>query len=354
MKLLKKIWIIFSVIILLLYISSLFNNRIDVECPDIIENKTSVIKEWVLKIDDKSYNYQLLRLKWYKKPSYAMYIKNKRPEVVLITRPYDQISWSCESVDNKNYFDINKMWEDSNIYLYNGFSVLNVFWRFYDSWDIENDISDMLAGLDYLKWKKVWITWGSWWWFEAIYAAANTENKPVIWTAFYPPTDMESWINWSLTTNEKFFKPYQEKILATTKWNYTKWNHKFLVDNLKTNFLIYHAYEDTLVPVNDTINFSKLTNKVSTIITHKKSIKLSHWEPLSGSVLPIEYSILPIYLMRWLTQDNITIPLETNELTNINNPEIIKILNDEKLIIYWLKENRIMTYEEIKKIINDK
>lgn len=353
-KITKKRFLYLILFILALFLLNWFLNpvKIDVDCPDTIVNKTQIIKEWVVQIDDKSYNYELLRLKSDKRPSYAMHIKNRRPETVLITKPYEPISWSCEDADKYNWFDINKIATDSNMYLYNWFSVLNVFWRFYDSWDIENDIQDMLAGLKFLEWKKVWITWWSWWWFEAVYAAARSKNKPVIWTAFFPPTDIENMYNWSKTTGEDFFVAYQDRIDAWAKWDYSKWNHDFLVNNLKTNFLIYHAYEDTLVPIEQTIKLTKLTDSVSSIINNKKKAKLSHWENIWDSLLPIELSVLPIFLMRWLVDDDLIIVADKKELEKVTDKEIIKILDDKKLIIFEVNENKMMWYDEFKKFLN--
>lgn len=347
----KKTKIILSVTLLIILIL-VFNQNTKP-----ILNSTEILKEGTINKNDKTYSYQLLRLEGKNEPSYAIYIQNERPETVLITKPYAAIDWTEEKIDQKQWqhISIEEAIEESNIYLYNGFSVLSVFARFYTGGDIENDINDIIAGLDFLsnKTEKIGITGMSWGGFEAIYAAANSDSKPIIGVAYFPPTELESWRNWAESDNEDFFTPYIKKIDNTTKGNFTSWSHSYLANNLETKFLIIHAHEDTLVPVEQSITLSKLSNKIDLLLFNWQSAKLSHGEPNQGPI-PIGSSIAPAYLMRALTEDKITTMVDKKAMENIENELIKDILLDEQVVLLEINENKILTKKEVQEILASK
>jgi|APSaa5957512622_1039677.scaffolds.fasta_scaffold02646_6 hypothetical protein len=344
----KKTKIFLAIIITVALLLALNQNT------DPIPNSTKILKEGTIDKNDKTYSYQLLRLEGKNEPSYAVYIQNDRPETVFITKPYTAIDWTEEKIDQKqwNPQSIEEITEESNIYLYNGFSVLNVFGRFYTEGDIENDINDMLAGMNFLsnKTKKIGITGMSWGGFEAIYTAANSNPKPIVGVAYYPPTDFQSWRNWAENTNEDFFTPYIERIDKTTQGNFTSWSHDYLAANLETKFLIIHAHEDTLVPIEQSISLSKLSDKINLLTLNLEKGKLSHGEQ-SQDILPIEYSIAPAYLMRALTKDNITIIVDKKAIEDTKSELVKNILLDEQIIFLEINENRILSKEEIQELL---
>lgn len=322
-------------------------------CPEFISNKTEVLKEGVVQLDDKEFSYTMMRLQGKERSTYAVYFSNDRPETVMITRPYAGIAWACEPADKKrnNTVDIEEIASDSGVYLNNGFSVLNVFGRFYDGGDIENDINDMVTGLDFLQGKKVGITGSSWGGFEAVYASARSENKPAVGTAYYPPTDMKSWYEWTITTGEdEFFKPYQERILSATNGDYSKWNQQFLADNLTTDFLIYHAYEDTLVPVSQTERLTEASEKITSIFSHKKHKRLSHGEEDSNYYAPLEFTAMTAYMMRGLTDDVIMTLVDIHALKESEDLFMNEILLDKNLELLEANEGRMISYEEREEI----
>jgi len=286
-----------------------------------VENSFLVIDEGTIKKDGQRYDYQLLRLQGAEVPSYATYFP-RGEEVILIARPYIGIDWTGEEIDRtrKHVASTEDIMTDSMIYLYNNFSVLNVYARFYAGGDIENDVEDIVAGLEFLdeKHERIGITGSSWGGFEAIYGAASSDVKPDVGTAFYPPTDFTAWTEWSITTGEEFFVPYQERVRSAD----VTYDHQYLLEHLETEFLIFHAYEDTLVPFNQSFELAANNDYVSGYWYHKIKGNLSHGT--DNDTVPLEYSIQTAYLMSKLTDRPIVV---LSDSTMNQTSEILKAPN---------------------------
>lgn len=344
--------IFYAIIILfILFVSCTFLEDRNVEV--LYDNSDLLIKSDYVEINNKKIKYDLLRFEGPVKPSYGVYFHGSRNEVILVTRPYMEIDWTGENIDKKTKNPVNTdvLVENSNIYLYNDFSVLNVFGRFYTGDNIENDVDDIVNGLRYLsnKTDKVAIHGGSWGGFEAIYAAAISENKPIVGTAFYPPIDFESWYNWSEDTGESFFVPYRERIDNATNKNYSNWNYDFIVNNLETKFILFHSPVDTLVPIDQSENLSYRSKYVDLVYLDLKESPLSHG--LFDGEISIEVMIQPVYLMKELTDDKI-VGLIDLRIVNSSISDFNKvILLDEQVKYFDFFENRIVSREEILKSI---
>ena len=225
--------------------------------------------------------------------------------VLLVTRPYDGIGWTGEDVDARWYSKGTGLFpdvdspnapanpgvtsyvvttpqreaEDAFIWRAHNMSVLAVYGRFYAGGSIQNDVDDMVAGLEFLAREpgvdtsRIGIFGGSWGGFEAVYGAAYAPANatPKIGVALYPLTDFASEVDFvtremptrymqpaSLTANEAFFGPYLRRIVATTGGlpdaggDYSKFNLNAVSSRLRTPFLFVHDSYDTLVDVRQT------------------------------------------------------------------------------------------------------
>ncbi|MCK8497660.1 alpha/beta hydrolase family protein [Myxococcus fulvus] len=260
--------------------------------------------------------YQLLRLQEEgKAAAYAQWFPPRSPgawPVMMLTRPYDGITWTGEAVDAKWAARGNGFHPDdsepghhagsSNIvytistpeliagesffYLYNGLGVLNVFGRFYAGGSIQNDRDDMHAGLRFLEQapevdrSRIGIQGGSWGGFEALYAAADAPEavRPRAGVALFPLSDFarqfeyletvipsrvsDPWVRSQYAT---FFEPYRRRIVAATGGapgapgaDYSAWTREHLAPRLTTPFLVLHEDWDTLVPVEQTQTLAPL------------------------------------------------------------------------------------------------
>ncbi|MBT3356578.1 prolyl oligopeptidase family serine peptidase [bacterium] len=272
-----------------------------------VKNEFKIIKSSSIKKDDKQYNYKLIRLEGENDPAYAVYYPNQNAkETILITAPYEKIDWSGERIDSHHWkpHSVVDATESANLSLINGFAVLLVYARFYEGGNINNDIEDIVAGLKFLenKTEKIGIYGGSWGGFEALYGAVNSSVKPVVGVAFYPPSDMESWLNWTKESpGEDFWKPYQKRVEEGAKNEYEKWNHEYIARNLETNFLIVHAYQDTLVPFSQSYDLVNSSDRFDEMWLLKKEEKLSHGKSLHAEKISMETMSSFVYLMRGLT-----------------------------------------------------
>jgi hypothetical protein len=374
-KLLKYLIIfisLFFIIFLFLIFIDGFNNNKNSNNKIIVENTFKIIKESNIKKDGKVYGYQLLRFKGKDNPSYGIYYPNgnidNKKETVVITAPYLKIDWSGEKIDSFHLdaVSISKNTESANLFLINNFSVLIVFARFYEKGDINDDVNDIIAGLLFLenKTEKIGIWGSSWGGFEALYASINSPVKPLVGTISYPPSDMELWLNWTyLMQKEYFWKPYQKKIIDGSGGNYSNWDYDYINNNLKTQFLIIHAFEDTLVPFNHSYQLVKNSDKFNEMWLHKIEKELSHGEPTHGGLLPFEHTISTIYLMSKLTSrdlisavDKKAIDFYINDLELFQNQGINinwSILLFENLFkpnikYYDLETSKLITSQELK------
>ncbi|MCP3104589.1 S9 family peptidase [Myxococcus sp. K15C18031901] len=254
--------------------------------------------------------YQLLRLQEDgKAAAYAQWFPPRKEgtwPAMLLTRPYDGISWTGEAVDAKwaargaglhpddsepHYHEGSSVIAyapvtpeavaaESFFFLYHDFGVLAVFGRFYAGGDLQNDVDDMHAGFSFLAQapgvdrSRVGIHGGSWGGFEALYAAASApaEVRPRVGVALYPLSDftrqqdylsavVPSRVSDPVVRSQysMFFEPYLRRVFATTGGtpgasgvDSTRWTHEYLAAAVDTPFLVIHEDWDSLIPVEQT------------------------------------------------------------------------------------------------------
>ena len=208
-------------------------------------------------------------------------------------------------------------------------------------------------------------TWGKAWTKSILDAVNEGGTTSFIWNKYKNTIDSKnnfSKIKWFHSVSEKkpdtdgnidpicFSNNIIERIDKTTQGNFTSWSHDYLAANLETKFLIIHAHEDTLVPIEQSISLSKLSDKINLLTLNLEKGKLSHGEQ-SQDILPIEYSIAPAYLMRALTKDNITIIVDKKAIEDTKSELVKNILLDEQIIFLEINENRILSKEEIQELL---
>ncbi|RKG87939.1 alpha/beta hydrolase family protein [Corallococcus terminator] len=255
--------------------------------------------------------YQLLKLEVPgRAATYAQWFPPRKPGVsptVLITKPYDGITWTGEAVDAKWASRGNGLHPDDSephhgpgsspiaftpttpeiisgeafIYLAHDFGVLAVFGRFYAGGDLQNDRDDMNAGMRFLAQTssvdttRIGVFGGSWGGYEALYAAADAPASviPKVGVAVSPLSDFAQEVDYvsrvvpsrvsdpaMRTRYQQFFEPYFRRIFATTGGDpvttpgadYSRWDAAHLLDKVQTPFLILHDDWDTLIPVEHT------------------------------------------------------------------------------------------------------
>ncbi len=362
----KRKIIVLGVLLCVILFFFVFGGREKIE----VKNEFKVIKSSEIKKDGEAYTYQMLRFKGKHDPSYGVYFSNKKAkETILVTAPYDRINWTGEKIDSHhwNSHTIAQATESANLYLKNGFGVLIVYARFYQGGDISNDIEDIVAGLEFLedKTEKIGIYGGSWGGFEALYGAVNSSVKPVVGVAFYPPSDMESWLNWTRESpSEDFWKPYQKRVEKGAKNGYENWSHNYIARNLETNFLIVHAYQDSLVPFFQSYDLVNSSDRFQEMWLLKKEGKLSHGESLHTEKISMEIMSSFVYLMRGLTDrellmifdrtsvDNYLADLESlkGEGKNISwSKALFAKIFSPNINYYDVKAERVVTSQELKK-----
>lgn len=250
--------------------------------------------------------YELLKIQvGTNAPAYAQWMPASLPDggvtpVLLVTRPYDGIAWTGEEVDARWFskgtglfpdvdspnapanpgvtsyvpISVQREAEDTFIWRLHNVSVLAVYGRFYAGGSIQNDVDDMVAGLEFLAREpgvdtsRIGIFGGSWGGFEAVYGAAYApvNATPKVGVALYPLTDFKSEVDFvtrvmptrytqpaSLTANEAFFAPYLRRIDATTGGSdFSGFDLDAVTSRLRTPFLFVHDSYDTLVDVTQT------------------------------------------------------------------------------------------------------
>lgn len=263
---------------------------------------------------NQTWTYQNLRL-----PNraggyaYARYFQAKGTgphPVIVITKPYAGINWTGEAVDTQwadNYnayiiaggippmcapdvngpdYDIKtssttcytltnpgQVGDEAFIYLWNNYSVLMTYGRFYAGGDTENDIQDIIAGLRFLGTRgeinhsQVGIIGGSWGGFETLYATLNApaDVRPTVAVPMYPVSDFFGLVNFIntdlpglvsgpvLKRYNQFYDPYLRRFFASTgKSPNTDFNGYTLNDLTalvtSTSMLIPHDDGDTILP----------------------------------------------------------------------------------------------------------
>jgi len=235
-----------------------------------------VVSSGTIHAGGTDYPYQLLRLEVTgKDPSFAQWMPQPgaaQAPAVMLTDPYGHIVWNGDLPPSS--LDLIRspedVFNDAFVYLINGFSVLNVFGRFYTEGNIQNDVDDMVAGLQYLgrhegvMQDRIAVSGGSWGGFEALWAAARAPRSavPRVGVALFPVSDFEDLMNYvvndipaTIVDPDKrfqyfnFFAPYVQRINGTAQAEgYGRWTRGYLLANLQTDFLVVHDQWDTLIP----------------------------------------------------------------------------------------------------------
>jgi hypothetical protein len=258
------------------------------QCPDItLPAGATLIRKGGVSINGQRYCYYDLELQYDDhEPSYAMWIPPVsglvRP-AVLMTRPYDYISWNGDRVPWGSEMSARDYVEEASLFMLNDIGVLNVFERYYAGGSIQNDVDDTVAGYRFLNEATDLVnkarigTWGgSWGGFEALYGAAYSSDGggmvPKAGVAFYPLSDFQDEVEYietaaggtpnsipDITDDTKraefqdFFAPYLTRIRATTDTDgFTDWTGASLAAKLATPFVVVHDEWDTLVPFEQT------------------------------------------------------------------------------------------------------
>lgn len=239
--------------------------------------KVVVLGSGTVTRDSVEYPYQLLRIEVPgKEDSYAQWLPangGSDSPAVMLTDPYGGITWNGDNPDPVKVYirTPQNVFDDAFIYLLNGFSVLNVFGRFYAEGDIQNDVDDMVAGLMFLARQPgvmkdhIAVSGGSWGGFESLYASAHAPDDavPRVGVALYPVSEfynfhdyITSYISSVITDVTKrnqyidFFLPYAQRIEAAADGDYSLWTHSYLLSKLRTPYLVVHDQWDTLIPFN--------------------------------------------------------------------------------------------------------
>ncbi len=256
------------------------------QCPEIaLPAGAILLKRGSVYIHPQWYCYYLLKLEYAgKDATYAMWIPpvggGVRP-AVLLTRPYDYISWSGDDVLPGAEMRVREYIEGAVIFMLNNIGVLNVFERWYAGGSIQNDVDDTVAGLCFLNEAvglvdrtRVGIWGGSWGGFEALYGAAHASDGggvvPLAGVAFYPLSDFNDEVDYleittgglpnsipDITDSTKknlyvdFFDDYLLRIKATASW--ADWDGDALLAKLDTPFVVVHDEWDTLVPFEQSV-----------------------------------------------------------------------------------------------------
>jgi pimeloyl-ACP methyl ester carboxylesterase len=338
------------------------------------------------------WQYQLLRLQEPgKAPTYAQWFPPRNPGVwptLMLTRPYDGISWTGEAVDalwaargpgmypdesephshagsSSIVYSLSTpemITADSFIYLYHGFGVLSVFGRFYAGGDIQNDRDDMHAGMLFLAQaqgvdrSRIGIFGGSWGGFEALYAAADApaEARPKVGVALFPLSDFARQLDYlnsvvpSRVTDpakresySTFFEPYRRRIFATTGGapgapgtDYSRWTREHLASKLDMPFLVIHEDWDTLVPVEETRTLAPLVGPKMTPL-YFQHLDAPDWNTLALSHGP---------LMEQDTQAVQTLTVG-HLLTNLDSSsQYLIVPYTQSALVNWLWEVRVLQW----------
>ncbi|MFY2556997.1 alpha/beta hydrolase family protein [Corallococcus terminator] len=338
------------------------------------------------------WQYHLLRLQEVgKAPTYAQWFPPRNPGLwptMMLTRPYDGITWTGEAVDQKwaqrgpgvhpddsephhhagsspIAFSISPpefIAAESFFYLFHDFGVLNVFGRFYAGGDIQNDRDDMHAGMRFLAQapgvdrSRIGVHGGSWGGFEALYAAADApaEVRPKVGVALFPLSDfarqydyltsvVPSRVSDPVLRNQyaTFFEPYRRRIDATTGGppgtpgaDYGRWTREHLAPKLTTPFLVIHEDWDTLVPVEQTQTLASLVGP------RLSAMYLLHLNAPDWNTRGLDHGLL-------VGQYGHSVNTVTlgHLLTNLGGPsQLLFVPFVQDNLVTWLWEVRILQY----------
>ncbi len=277
----------------------------DAAAPDAAPVRASeVLGTGSIMVGDSEVTYELVRLPRADGGStYVQWVHALEPgrrAVVVMTQPYEGIDWSGEPVDaqfaaaaprpNGRYPDLacpepdaldegvvyylaapDAMAQSAVGYLLNGHAVMLVYGRYYACDDLDGDIADMTAALDYVATRPdadpahVGVIGNSWGGFLALYGAAHapvTIGLDAV-VPLNPPSDFAAWLahvdsletTWPRPAELSLFHSYRRRVLRATggppgSGDFARFSHAAVCDGLGTTpTLLLHDEWDTLVPI---------------------------------------------------------------------------------------------------------
>jgi len=359
----------------------------------------------------QSWSYQNLRL-----PNqtggyaYAQYFQANGTgphPVIVMTKPYAGIDWTEEAVDNLWADQYNAYINAGNtppmcaqdifgpdynsatsspicytlsttqqtadqtfMYLFNNYSVLVVYGRFYAGGDVENDIEDMVAGLRYLGTQseidqnQVGIIGGSWGGFEVLYAALNApvDVRPTVAVPIFPVSDFAGLINFInlelpglvsvpiLTQYTQFYDPFLRRFYASTgqppntDYNgYTISDLSHLAAAANIPMLIPHDDGDTILPARFSNNFANANSTLVEGFWYKRldnapwdTVVAKHGQIENSILVPAHYTFTSTYLYSRLNnaENNLYIPYAAQDMQIFFND--IRTYQLESRDVNWL------------------
>ncbi len=326
--------------------------------------------------------------------------------VIVLTKPYAGIDWTGEAVDTRwaNDFNAymtagglppmcapdvdgpdynsqtssttcyslsnaNKIGDEAFIYLWNNYSVLVTYGRFYAGGNVANDIDDVIAGLRFLATQnevdrsQIGIIGGSWGGFETLYAALNApvDVRPAAAVAMFPVSDFFGLVNFintqlpALVTDNsvlkkysQFYDPYLRRFFATTgkapNTNYSGYTLDDLTALASVPMLIPHDDGDTILPAKFSHNFANTNPALVEGFWYKQldkapwaSVVTEHGQIGNFVTIPIHLTFSTAYLFNKLNnagQSLLYIPYgKTDMQTFFSNIHTYQL---EKRDVSWL------------------
>lgn len=258
---------------------------------------------------------------------------------LLLTKPYDGIAWPNDPRDRRwaalgaglhpdvdgpaagsspesivySPLSIAAQADEAAFYALHGISTLAVYGRFYAGGSIQNDVDDMVTGLEFLAREpgvdrsRLGIQGGSWGGFLALYGAAFAPPAatPRVGAALYPLSDFaEEWRHVTVTmpsrlspdaglTSSRFFEPYLRRVAATTSGgpdaggNFTRFDVGALASRLRTPFFIVHEDWDALVGIDQSQRLASRRSDLIRPLWLRHDAAPSSWDSIGTSHGPL-------------------------------------------------------------------
>lgn len=280
-----------------------------------------------------------------REPTYAQWMPvvaadGGRAPVLLVAKPYDGIAWPADARDQRwaalgagihpdldgpdagptptsllyTPLTIEAQADEAGLYRLHGISVLAVYGRFYAGGSIQNDVDDMVNGLEFLAQEpgvdlaRIGIEGGSWGGFLALYGAAYAPAAatPRIGSALYPLSDFaEEWrfitttMPSRLTTDAgvanfaRFFDAYLRRISASTGGGpdgggaFTRFDVGALAARLRTPFFVVHEDWDALVGVDQSTRLAAARPDLIRPIWLRHAASTAPWDAIGTSHGPL-------------------------------------------------------------------